>query len=255
MERRRLIHPIMVAIALFSMLLIWWPLSLVSTRTFFPGPIIVFSEVWDIVVSGEFIKPMCKTILRILFGFTSSMLISVIVGWLISTGGRTESFLKTYISVGLTVPALAWSIIAVMWLGLNDFAAIFAIIVLTVPMITQNIVQGIKNVDKQLLEMAEIFRINRPVILRSIVLPQLLPYILSASRYGIGLAWKTVVIVEMLGLSDGAGYMIAHSFSSFSMKRVLAWTVLFTLTMLLIEYGILERIENRLTRWRPKITI
>ena len=172
-----------------------------------------------------------------------------------STGKKIEAFLETYVLVGLTIPALAWSIISVMWLGLNDFAAIFAIVVLTVPMITLNIAQGIKNIDKQLLEMAEVFRSTKRVTFRKIVLPQLLPYILSSSRYGLGLAWKTVVIVEMLGLTDGIGYMIAHWFSLFSMKKVIAWTFLFTAIMLVVEYGVFARIENRLMKWRPKIIL
>jgi NitT/TauT family transport system permease protein len=255
MKRNLVPKSIIVIISLTSMLIIWWLLSLVSMKAVFPSPVIVFSEVLGIIVSGEFANHMLRTTVRILAGFTCSMIISFIISLLMSTGKKLETFLETYILVGLTIPALAWSIISIMWLGLNDLAAIFAIVVLTVPMITLNIVQGIKNIDKQLLEMAEAFQATKKATFQKIILPQLFPYILSSSRYGLGLAWKTVVIVEMLGLTNGIGYMIAYWFGLFSMKRVIAWTFLFTLTMLLIEYGVLARMENRLMKWRPKITI
>jgi NitT/TauT family transport system permease protein len=254
-QRSQLKKPFVVATSILSMVVIWWLLSLISVKTVFPPPWTVFLEVWNILSTGEFLQHMIKTTIRILVGFTFSMVISFLISELMNKGEKLEAFIGTYVLIGLTIPALAWGIICVMWFGLNDLAAIIAIIVLTVPMIAFTLVQGIKAIDKKLLEMAEIYHARREMVIRKIILPQLLPSIFSSSRYGLGLAWKTVVIVEMLGLTDGIGYMIYHSFSVLNMKKVIAWTFLFTVIMLILEYGIIAPIENRLTKWRPRITL
>jgi len=182
------------------------------------------------------------------------MLISIILGVAMGRSRYVEKFFEAEILVGLTIPALAWAVLSIMWFGLKDFAAIFAITVLITPVITLNVVQGMKNLDKGLLEMAKVFGSNKRLVIRSIVIPQLLPYLFAAARFGLGLAWKSVVIVEMLGLSNGIGYMIAFWFGMFSMKDVLAWTLAFTLIMLMFEYGLLGPLEKWAMRWRPTIS-
>jgi NitT/TauT family transport system permease protein len=197
---------------------------------------------------------MYYTLLRIVSGFALAMLISLALGVAMGSSRYVEKFFEAEILVGLTIPALAWAVISIMWFGLKDFAAIFAITVLITPAITLNVVQGMKNLDKSLIEMAKAFEADRTLVIRSIVIPQLLPYLFAATRFGLGLAWKTVVIVEMLGLSNGIGYMIAFWFGMFSMKDILAWTLSFTLVMLAFEYGLLGRLEKWAMRWRPTIS-
>jgi NitT/TauT family transport system permease protein len=113
--------------------------------------------------------------------------------------------------------------------------------------------QGTKSLDRELVEMARVFRASRRALLRDVVLPQLLPFCLAGARLGFALGWKVVVLSEMFGLSSGVGYMINRSFSSYSMDDVLAWTVGFTLVMFAFEYAVMLPIERRLVRWRPVV--
>src|SRR4029434_1651659 len=86
-------------------------------------------------------------------------------------------------------------------------------------------------------------------------MPQLVPNIFAATRYGLGLAWKVVVVVEMFGTSNGAGYQVMKSYQVFNMEGVIAWTVTFVIAMIVIEYGIINLAERRLTAWRPKLDV
>lgn len=86
--------------------------------------------------------------------------------------------------------------------------------------------------------------------LRHIILPELLPYILSGSRLGLSLSWQVVVLSELFGLSNGVGYKINLNFQDFSIAGVMAWTLSFTAIMAVLEFGIISRVESRLTRWR-----
>lgn len=245
---------LLISLSLITLILVWWALSLFFRPEFFPSPIMVFEDAWSIFVCGQFLSHMYYTLIRITAGFLLAMLISLIIGIAMGSSKYVEKFFEAEILVGLTIPALAWAVISIMWFGLKDFAAIFAITVLITPVITLNVVQGMKNLDKSLIDMAKTFEANRTLVIRSVIIPQLLPYLFAATRFGLGLAWKTVVIAEMLGLSNGIGYMIAFWFGMFSMKDVLAWTLSFTLVMLVFEYGLLGRLEKWATQWRPTIS-
>jgi len=141
------------------------------------------------------------------------------------------------------------------WFGIRDAAAIFAIVIITAPIITLNIWEGTKALDAELSEMARAFRARPWLRLRHIVLPQLVPYLLASTRFGFALAWKVVVLSELLGLSNGIGFMINQAFGLFRMEGVLAWTLAFTLVMICIEFGIVKLVERRVTRWRPAVSV
>ena len=76
---------------------------------------------------------------------------------------------------------------------------------------------------------------------------------MAASRFGLGIIWKVTVLVELLGRSDGIGYMLNYPFQMFNMADVFAWTIFFTIVMLVIELLILKPIERRMFLWRPEI--
>jgi NitT/TauT family transport system permease protein len=198
---------------------------------------------------------MSVTMMRVLVGFSCALALSLAIGIAMGVWRSVETFLEPGVLIGLTIPALCWTAIAVMLLGLGEGPAIFSIIVLVTPMITVNVLAGMKALDRQLIEMAKAFGANRRVILREVVFPQLLPYVLAGSRYGLGLSWKVVVIAEMMGLSSGIGYQIAFSYGMFSLAKVFAWTVSFSAVMFGIEYGLMRPLEKRWTKWQVRAAI
>jgi len=248
--------PALVYLAsLSTMLVVWHAISRFFPPTLLPGPIPVFQRVWEIVLSGQFVIHMAATMLRVAAGFLSAFLVSIGLGIFMGVNRTGERFFEPEIVVGLTVPSLAWSVIALMWFGISELAPIFTIFVVLQPVITVNIWQGTKAMDHEVIEMARAFRASRPMVIRDVVIPQLVPYLLAATRFGLSLAWKVTVIAELLGLSNGIGYMIHYSFGIFSMLDVFAWTIAFTLVMLALEYGFLKPLETRVTGWRRAVAL
>jgi ABC-type nitrate/sulfonate/bicarbonate transport system permease component len=142
-----------------------------------------------------------------------------------------------------------------MLFGLRPLTAYFAVFLVVFPMITLNFWEGVKDIDMQLVEMGKVFDFGTVRTIRHVVLPQLIPYMLSAGRLALGLAWKLVVVVEFLGFGNGIGYMLTTEYNNFNMAGVLAWTGLFTVIMLLIEYGGFKLLERRYLAWRPNVDI
>jgi NitT/TauT family transport system permease protein len=98
--------------------------------------------------------------------------------------------------------------------------------------------------------MGRAFRLTRIDIVGKVIFPQLLPHILAALRYALGICWKICTTVELIGMSSGVGYMLNYWFGLFSMTQVFAWTFLFLLVMFAIEFAIFKPVERRMTRWR-----
>ncbi len=243
------------ALGLVVLVATWQGVSLFYPPTFLPGPALTFERVAGLVATGEFFRHAGPTLLRVFVGFALALVTGTIVGIAMGARKALESFCEPYILVGLTVPGLAWAVLALMWFGVSETAPIFAIAAVVTPMLAVNMWQGTKAIDRELLDMAHAFHISRPTVVREIVLPQLLPYLLAGGRFGLALGWKVVVLSEMFGLSSGIGYMINRSFSLYSMRDVVAWTIGFTLLMGVVEYGLLRPTERHLLRWRPAISL
>jgi NitT/TauT family transport system permease protein len=107
--------------------------------------------------------------------------------------------------------------------------------------------------DPALTEMARVYRFNRRRMLFDVILPQLQPFIAAASRSGISLIWKIVLVVELLGRSNGVGFQIHLFFQLFDVAAILAYTLTFVVVMLAVELLIIQPYEKRATRWRPRL--
>jgi NitT/TauT family transport system permease protein len=243
------------ALSLASLVAIWWLVASFFPPTLLPNPAVVSHRLWELIAGGEFWVQAYATIVRVLAGFALAFVASIGLGVLMGLRRTAAVWFEFYVLVGLTIPGLCWALLGVMWFGITEIAPVFAIFVVTLPMLTLNVWQGTNSLDKDLLEMSHLFRAPRRSILADVILPQLLPFCLAGARLGFALGWKVVVLCELFGLTSGVGYMINQSFSSYSMVDVLAWTLGFTMVMFVIEYGFFLPIERRLVRWRPVVAV
>jgi len=241
-------------LALASVIGVWWLLYLIYPRLL-PSPMSTVNEAIRLVTDGSFFFHMYQSLRRVFVGATVAMIFSVAVGIYMGTVRMGEHFFQPLVVLGLTIPGLMWALIAVMLFGINEFASYFAVAVTTFPMLVINIWAGVKSLDKELMDMSHVFHFTKSMKITQVILPQLVSNIFAATRYGLGLAWKVVVVVEMFGTSNGVGYQVMKSYQVFNMEGVIAWTLTFVVAMIIIEYGIINLAERRLTAWRPKIDV
>lgn len=247
----RILPPLL---AVSSVLGIWWLLYLIYPRLL-PSPMSTLNEAIRLITDGSFFFHMYQSLRRVFVGATVAMIFSVAVGIYMGTVRMGEHFFQPLVVLGLTIPGLMWALIAVMLFGINEFASYFAVAVTTFPMLVINIWAGVKSLDKELMDMSHVFHFTKSMKITQVILPQLVSNIFAATRYGLGLAWKVVVVVEMFGTSNGVGYQVMKSYQVFNMEGVIAWTLTFVVAMIVIEYGIINLVERRLTAWRPKIDV
>jgi NitT/TauT family transport system permease protein len=201
-------------------------------------------------LSGALPWNLAITLGRVAAAFTISLLLGCALGIAMGRWRRLDLLLDNAVTVLLNLPALVIIVLLYVWFGLNETAAIAAVALNKLPSTTIVLREGTRALDPTLDEMAVSFRMPRWRVLRHVVLPQLVPYIFAAARSGLALIWKIVLVVELLGRSNGVGFQIQIYFQLFDVTMILAYTLAFILVVQLIEWGALQPLELWTTRWR-----
>jgi NitT/TauT family transport system permease protein len=236
----------------FCLLLVaaWQIMALRMASPLVPGIAEIGSEIERIVFSGMAAKQIGVTLWRILLGFGLAFVIACSLGIVAARNALFRAFIEPAIVLGLTVPGLVWALLSVIWFGVSLWTAIVSIALGTAPALMLSVIQGVRSIDAQIIEMAHVFRLPRSAQLRYIWLPSLTPYLFSGARLGFSLAWKVIVLVELFGLSNGIGYQLNSEFSSQNVGGVIAWTIVFWIVMAIIEYALIQTLERRSRRWQ-----
>lgn len=233
------------------MLALWTVASQLTDRPqTLPAPWTVAARIWDLAASGELWFHAGMTLFRVLASFVIAMAVGIALGLWMGRFRAADLWLNPALVIALNIPALVTIVLAYIWIGLNEVAAITAVALNKIPVVTVMLREGTRALRPDLDDMAAAFRMGRLDRLRHVVLPQLAPYIAGAARAGISLIWKIVLVVEFLGRSNGVGFKIHLLFSNFDVAGVLAWALAFVAVMLAIDALILRPWEARATRWR-----
>jgi NitT/TauT family transport system permease protein len=234
----------------FCLLALWEVMARLTASPLVPDVGEIAGEVRRLVVGGFAVRQIGITLGRILAGFGVAFLISLVVGIAAARSSTFRRFCDPAITLGLTVPGLVWALLCVIWFGVGLTTPIVAIALGITPVMILHVLQGMNAVDSEIVEMAHVFRLSTRDKLIHIWIPSLVPHLIGGARVGLSLGWKVIVLVELFGLSNGVGYQLNSEFSSQNVAGVLAWTIVFWAVMVVIEYGILQSLERRFSRWR-----
>ncbi|MEM6423356.1 MAG: ABC transporter permease subunit, partial [Pseudomonadota bacterium] len=155
-----------------------------------------------------------------------------------------------WLTLFLNLPALVTIILCYVWFGLTEVAAIAAVSINKIPNVAATLREGARALDRDLDEMSGLFGLSWGARLRHVVLPQLAPFFAVAARNGLALVWKIVLVVELLGRSDGVGYMLHLHFQLFDVATILAYALGFIVVVQIIELAVLEPWERSAQGWR-----
>jgi len=235
----------------FAGFLVLWQLVVwLFEPALLPGPLAVFERFIAEFNSGELTQHVSITVMRVLGSFTLALLLGALLGIAMGHISRLDMLLDGLVTIALNVPVLVVIILCFIWFGLNEVAAISAVVINKVPTMTVIFREGARAVDFKLVDVARVFGLSRGRSLFKVYLPQLYPYFLAATRTGLALVWKIVLVVELLGCSDGVGFQLGVFFQYFDITGILAYTCAFVLLILMIEALLIRRWEQSVMRWR-----
>ena len=216
-----------------------------------PQPSSILHILWKELSEGDLLFHLGMTLKRVGISFMAAMILGMVIGILMGMFKAIDRALDTFLIIGLNIPALVIIIICYIWFGLTEYAAIMAVTINKIPMVAVSLREGARALDKSLFQVAHIYQLSKYDIATKIVLPQLLPYIFGATRNGLAIIWKIVLVVELLGCSNGIGFQIGGFFHFFDISGVLAYSLAFMLVVFSIEVLALRPLEKHLLRWRP----
>jgi len=201
-------------------------------------------------MSGQLPFHLGVTLLRLVVSFTVAMLLGCAIGIVLGRNQKLDAFFDNWLVIFLNVPALVTIILCYVWFGLVESAAILAVVINKLPNVIVTIREGTRALDQDLLEMARCYRFSKRKTLVHVIWPQLHPFVMGATRSGLALIWKIILVVELLGRSNGMGYQLHLFFQLFDVASILAYTIAFVAVIQLIELLILKPLDKKALRWR-----
>jgi len=240
-------HPIVSALLFLAL---WQGLAFGLASPALPAPEAVFLVMIEEIRSGQLPYHLAVTLARLVVSFIIAMSLGTALGIFLGQHGKVDRFFDSWLVIFLNVPALVTVILCYVWFGLSEFAAITAVVVNKLPNVVVTLREGTRALDRDLMEMAEAYRFGRWKTLRHVIWPQLFPFLISAARTGIALIWKIILVVELLGRSNGMGYQLHLFFQMFNVAGIMAYTIAFVAVIQLIEVLVLKPMDRHAKRWR-----
>jgi NitT/TauT family transport system permease protein len=238
----------LVSIAI--LLAAWYVGSALAGEHMLPGPGAVLAAIFAEARSGALALHLGATLARVLLSFTLAMALGTALGLLMGRVRLADELGDPWLVVLLNLPALVIIILAYVWGGLTETAAIAAVAINKLPNTIVTIREGARALDPALDEMARVFAMPRSKVIRHVVVPQIAPYLAAAARSGLSLVWKIVLVVELLGRPNGVGFEMGIAFQLFDVTRIIAYALVFVVVMLMIETVLVQPLERRVSRWR-----
>lgn len=239
-----------VPLSLLALVFIWAVLSVFMPADLLPPPLTVLALAGEEWHSGELLFHLGATLARVLAAFILAMAIGAAIGIALGLSGKANRAFDPWLIVALNVPALVTIVLCYLWFGLTEAAAIAAVAVNKIPNVAVTLREGARALDRDLAEMAHVYRLGPTATLRHVIMPQLAPFTAAAARSGIALIWKIVLVVELLGRSNGVGFQIHLYFQLFDIGRIFVYAIAFILVMQAVELGVLQPWERHASRWR-----
>mgnify|MGYP001809646096 CR=1 FL=1 len=238
------------AASLLLLLAVWQGAGMLAASRLLPMPVDVLRIAVAGVADGTLPYHVGVTLARVAGSFVLSMLIGAGVGLALGRSALLNRLFDGWLVLFLNLPALVVIILCYVWFGLVESAAVLAVSLNKIPNVAVIVREGARSLDRDYLEVAALYRFGTWGTLRHVVLPQLAPYLMAAARSGLALIWKIVLVVELMGRSNGVGFQLNLYFQLFDVGAILAYTLVFVAVVLVIETAGLQPIDRRLARWR-----
>jgi sulfonate transport system permease protein len=214
-----------------------------------PPPSELIVTLADLAASGDLFSHVLVSSVRVLAGFAIGALLALLVGAAVGLSRELEAYLDPTFQALRAIPSLAWVPLLLLWLGIDEAPKITLIAIGAFFPVYLNLVAGIKNVDRKLVEVGGIFGVKGWRLVVRIFLPAALPNLLTGLRTGLSLAWMFLVAAELIAATRGLGYLLTDGRETARADLVIVAIVVLALLGKLSD-GVLQALERRLLAWR-----
>ncbi len=217
-------------------------------RLLFPPPSEVLAEAIGLIETGELFKHIAASMERVALGFGLGFAVAVPLGILIGRFRLISDILDPILEVIRPIPPLAWIPISILWFGIGTSQNVFIIFIAAFFTILVNTIAGVRGTDIHLVWSALNLGCPNRHILWKVILPGVLPFILTGARVGLGASWMCLVAAELVAAPSGLGFMIMDARQLLLTERVLVGMLTIGLLGFLMDKGI-RYVEAKKAAW------
>ncbi|MDG6403929.1 ABC transporter permease [Pseudomonas quasicaspiana] len=238
-----LVLPLLIIVFLEIIVRIGWPPSYQM-----PAPSEIALTLGDLA-DGPLWKHISASLLRVLIGFAIGTSLALIFAAWVGLSREAESYLEPTFAGLRSIPSLAWVPLLLLWLGIDETSKIVLIAIGAFFPVYLNGVAAIRNIDRKLVEVGQMYGFSRGRLTRRILLPAALPGLFTGLRSGMSLAWMFLVAAELIAATKGLGYLLSDGRETSRPDIVLA-AIIVLAVLGKISDGILAGLEKRFLAWR-----
>ncbi len=235
-------------IAFSFILFLWELLALYSgwSAQVFPGPLKVFVSLWELIADGTLLRHTVASLYRVTVGFYLAMIFGIPLGIILGRWRTLQRLLNPVIQFLRPISPLAWIPLAMLWFGIGDKPAVFLIFLASFFPLAVSTTVAVQSVNPVYFHVAANFNFTKYEVVTKIVIPGMLPSVITALRITITIAWLVVVAAEMIAVKSGLGYLILDSRNALRMDYVMDGMIVIGVIGLLLDHVMmrLSKIES-----------
>ena len=236
--------------AVAGLVLVWKAVSvLIGSSIILPSPEFTIGTFVEFLKTGDFWMAVASTTLRGLVGFFIAVALGIGIGLAAGLNAFIYRLFQPVLTIVRSTPIMSIILLALIWFS-SGSVPVFVSLLITFPVITGNVIDGIRSSDAELLEMARLYRVSGGRVMRELILPSILPFVIAGSSTAMGLTWKVVVAAEVLSQPKHAiGTGLFESKSQLETAGVFAWTLVAIGLSFLFE-GLIRLFEKSVSGWK-----
>lgn len=217
---------------------------------FFSLPSAIGESIWVWISTGFIFPHLWITLQEALYAFIIGTALGLILGFLLARVRFLERLFEPFVQMFNALPRVVLAPIFLLWFGLGIESKVAFGVTLVFFIVFFNVLQGVKSVDRVLLDNARMLGATERHLIQHVVLPSALTWIFSSLHISVGFAIVGAVVGEYLGAAGGVGYVIAQAQGVFDTQGVFAGMFILMIVVLIVDLGV-NRLEKYLLRWRP----
>jgi ABC-type nitrate/sulfonate/bicarbonate transport system permease component len=210
----------------------------------------IFREMWNQAREGIVFQQFGISLSRLGVGFVLTMLLGIALGIGLGKSRLFEAAMHDFTVIGVTFPYLITALLVAMWVGFNNIGPVIVMVVAAVPYIALNVSQGVKAVDKKLVDMARSYEVSAGQSYRHVIFPSIYPFLFAAVRLAVSVGWRALIMGEVFAATSGAGYTISGYWRLNQRASLVAMGLYFAVFAVVME-RIFAATQRRVFRWRP----
>ncbi|KPK99068.1 MAG: hypothetical protein AMJ95_01250 [Omnitrophica WOR_2 bacterium SM23_72] len=214
-----------------------------------PSPINVARSFFSMLISGPLLKDILSSIKRVLVGFLFACLVGVPAGIILGWNKRLSPYFLTTIEFIRPIPPIAWIPLAILWFGISDASSYFITTIACFFPIFTNAFFGARSVEVVHVNAAMSLGADRRLIIKDVVIPSVLPFIVTGMRVGLGVGWMSVIAAELIAAQSGLGYMIQLHRLLLETQKVIAGMAAIGLIGYIMNLSIVY-LQHKLIQWK-----